>query len=186
MSDTPQDSSTRWTRRGVLGALAGGALASLLGLVVWRGRGPASTEPGPTPAGEPPERLALEALLDTLLPDGGPPAVGHHASGVLGALWGVAMTNQALRLELRRGAGLLDQAAESRDAATFAELGPPARTEVVTDLARPDHPGHSYYRLIRDQAMRLHYTHPAACRPLGLRHAPQPTGYMDYTQPPDA
>ena len=183
-----------WSRRGVIGALIGG-----LGLPLWwwstrsavspASPSPASPSPAsPSPVGarpvgaRPPEWVALEATLETLLPGGEFP--GHRETGVLTTLWSVAEGNGALRAKFQEGARLLDEAGGG--SGRFAAAGPTERARILQAFAHaaPATPQHAYYRFLRDQAMRLHYTHPASWGPLGFSQAPQPQGYPDYRQAP--
>jgi len=166
-----------WSRRGVVAALAGGALAIPLG--AWWLRQPPA-EPPPVPDTRPPEQISLEAFLDTILPSGEFP--GHRETGVAGVLWSVAERNQAMKSKLQEGAELLDLEAKG----SFVALPAPERARVVRALAAAgrEDPGHRYYALLRDQAMRLHYTHPLARARLGFDQAPQPRGYASYTEAP--
>ncbi|MBL4848447.1 MAG: hypothetical protein JKY65_23245 [Planctomycetes bacterium] len=174
-----EGSTAGWSRRGVVAALAGGALVVPLS-AWWLTQGP-PIEVAPGAVG-PPEQVSLEAFLDTILPSGEFP--GHRETGVLGVLWSVAERNQALRAKFREGAQLLDLAAKG----SFVASSPDARTRTLASLAaavRSD-PGRLYYVFLRDQAMRLHYTHPVARARLGFNQPPQPSGYPGYTEAPGA
>lgn len=170
------------SRRGVLLALGGCALTLPLGAWWIHQRSATPSLPPPeTPESGPPEQATLFATLDTLLPSGEFP--GHRETGVAAVLWSVAEGNGALRAKLQEGAELLDAATAG---GSFRDASPEVRHQVLLGFraAAKTSPQHRYYRLLRDQAMRLHYTHPASWKPLGFSEAPQPRGYPDYRQAP--
>jgi hypothetical protein len=167
-----------WSRRGLLGLLGALAVGTPLGVLWWRREASAPDRP--------PLLVGLEALLDTLLPDG--ERAGHRATGVLAVLWSAAERSPPARRYLEQGLARLDAAAVARGATTFAALAPDAREAVVAAFAAaaPGSPERGFYDAVRDEAFQQHYTHPAAWGPLGLTAPPQPLGYLDHDRPPAA
>ncbi len=168
---------TRVSRRGFLLRAAAGWGAVAAGLLVLR----RVLLPGQLGA----EGAAtLTAWLDTLLPRGELP--GHRGTGVQARLAAELGASRLGRRALVEGTAHLERAARERGARRFAELPESVRAEIVEAMAAAP-PGSlpAYaYRVVRDRAMELHYAQPAAWRPLGLPHPPQPDGYPDYAEAP--
>jgi hypothetical protein len=61
------------------------------------------------------------------------------------------------------------------------------REEIVEECAQAEEGTvpRFLYRTVRDRAMELYYSQPAAWAPLRFAHPPQPEGYLDYWQRPD-
>ena len=134
----------------------------------------------------PEERPTLEALLDTLLPEGALPS--WRATGVMPRLLEELARDRRTRRALVEGVGWLDAESRRRGGDSFTALPPSARDSVVAAAAacaggtRP----RTFYRLVRDRAMRLHHAHPAVWRALGVGNPPQPDGYLDFDDAPRA
>jgi Gluconate 2-dehydrogenase subunit 3 len=129
-------------------------------------------------------REAFTAMLDALLPDGDLP--GWRRTTVMPRLVDDLSARRQTRRALVEGVEWLDRRARRRYGRPFASLLEPERDRVVRDAADQAEGTlpRFFYRVVRDRAMRLHYAHPAAWRPLGLPHPPQPDGYPDFTEPP--
>lgn len=126
----------------------------------------------------------FEAFLDTLLPETELPS--WRATGVMPRLLEELSAERKTRRALAEGVEWLDAEARRRKGARFFLAGEEARIAVVA--AAEASPAGSipafFYRVTRDQAVRLHYSHPAVWRKIGLPHAPQPDGYWDFEDAP--
>ena len=131
-------------------------------------------------------RETLAAVLDTLIPDGDFP--GASRTGVLERLVAECEATRQTRRALVEGVKIVETAARQRGAASFSALGDEERAAILRECASAAHGSLSwfFFRTVRDRAMRLHYAHPLAWKAIGLRHPPQPQGYIDYWQPPHA
>ncbi|MFI5397094.1 MAG: gluconate 2-dehydrogenase subunit 3 family protein [Candidatus Binatia bacterium] len=135
---------------------------------------------------KPAEVDTLAALLDTLIPGGEFP--GARQTGFLDRLLRECDSKRQTRRALVEGVQLLDSKAGGRGASGFLGLEPQQREEVVEECARGADGTlpRFFYRTVRDRAMQLHYSQPATWKPLRFDHPPQPEGYLNYWQKPDA
>ena len=156
-------------------ALAGAAIAAGLA-VLKRVFLPSSL----SPAG----RATLDSLLDTLLPGGELP--GWRETGVMPRLADELARDRRGRRGLVEGVAWLESAARSRHGAAFTTLAWAERAAIVraAEVEPAGSVPHYFYRVVRDRAMQLHYAHRTVWRALGLPHAPQPDGYLDFAQAP--
>jgi hypothetical protein len=137
-----------------------------------------------------PRRLAgenlrtFEAFLDTLLPGSDLPS--WRATGVMPRLLDELSAERKTRRALAEGVEWLDAEARRRAGARFSLVGEETRTAVVA--AAEASPAGSipafFYRVTRDRTVRLHFSHPALWRKIGLPHEPQPDGYRDFEDAP--
>jgi len=142
-----------------------------------------SPQPPPEPVLPPgPLRAALEALLETILPDGEYP--GYRTTGVLAHVTSVFILAQRPSPPLRDLLDGLDRRARARADRDFAGLGPAERREVLLELERRPEAWALGFGRLRTEAFNAHYAHPAVWKALGFRHPPQPSGYMDYQERP--
>ena len=173
---TAPPAGARRSRRDLLRyALAGAAITAGL-VVLKRVFVPAGLSEG--------GRATFEALLDTLLPEDGLP--GWRATRVMPRLAEEIARNRRGRRALVEGVAWLDREARSRHGAAFASLAASDRAAIVR-AAEEEGLGtvpHYFYRVVRDRAMQLHFAHPAVWRAIGLPHAPQPEGYLDFAEAP--
>ncbi len=126
----------------------------------------------------------LEAFLDTLLPEAELPS--WRTTGVMPRLLEELSAERKTRRALAEGVAWLDAEARRRKGARFSLAGEETRVAVVA--AAEASPAGSipafFYRVTRDQSVRLHYSHPTVWRKIGLPHAPQPDGYRDFDDAP--
>lgn len=129
---------------------------------------------------------ALGPLVDTLLPEDSTPAATQL--GVDKALIDKARANRKFAEFLTGGCAWLDKAARERGADDFAGLDQAAREAVVTTAEQSSarsFPG-AFFRMIRHHAFRHYYAQPASWRGLGYAGPPQPRGFPDHAQAPQA
>lgn len=132
------------------------------------------------PAG--PLRAALDAVLETILPDGEYP--GYRASGVLAHVTGVFTLAHRPLPPIRDLLDGLDRRARARAGRVFAGLDPVERRELLLEVERSREAWALGFGRLRAEAFKAHYAHPAVWKALGFRHSPQPNGYLDYQEPP--
>ena len=169
--------SARWSRRAVLRTGVG---VTLIGAGAWIMK--RVFLPRPLDAHE---AATLNAFVDTLIPDGEFP--GAARTGVFDRLLAEAQAKRQTRRALLIGVQELDREARTHGAADFRSLMPPQREQIVSACADAGEGTRqrTFYRIVRDRAMQLHYAHPLAWKRLPLTHPPQPEGYLDYWQQPD-
>jgi len=126
----------------------------------------------------------FEAFLDTLLPEAELPS--WRATGVMPRLLEELSAGRQTRRALAEGVEWLDAEARRRKGDRFSLAGEETRIAVVA--AAEASPAGSipafFYRVTRDRSVRLHFSHPAVRRRVGIPHAPQPDGYWDFEDAP--
>ena len=162
------------TRREVLVGASGAGLG--FGLV-----GAAGARP---PAGDP---RTLAAYLDTLLPadEQGP---GALELGVLEAIEKATAQDAGYRRLLDLGCAWLDQQAAFFGEKEFGVLADSARGRLVL-FASEQAPGslpRLFFETTQTHAFRLFWAQPEAWAGIGYAGPPQPVGFLDYAQAPDA
>ena len=126
----------------------------------------------------------FEAFLDTLLP--GTDLPSWRATRVMPRLLDELSAERKTRRALAEGVEWLDAEARRRTGTRFSLAGEETRIAVVA-AAEASSLGSIpafFYRVTRDRAVRLHYSHSAAWRKIGLAHEPQPDGYRDFEDAP--
>lgn len=134
----------------------------------------------------PAEVETLAALLDTLIPEG--EFCGARRTGFLDRLLRECDSKRQTRRALVEGVQCLDSKAKTRGASGFLGLASQQREDVVEECARAADGTlpRFFYRTVRDRAMQLHYSQLVTWKPLRFDHPPQPEGYLDHWQKPDA
>ncbi len=136
------------------------------------------------PASPPDPYAALEAYVDTLVPEHlGPSA---SALGADGALRELAGRDAQMGPLIAAGCRWLDERARARGAGSFAALDEGAREAVVGSAARAA-PGSGewvFYQHTRAAVMRHYYADPRGARAVGADGPPQPRGHPDPTEAP--
>lgn len=77
----------------------------------------------------------------------------------------------------------LDRLARERGAARFVDLDPEGRRDIVSAVERSRDLG---FQILREEAMRIHYSHPRLWALLNHPNPPQPRGFTNFHEPPDA
>jgi hypothetical protein len=168
---------TRVSRRSFLNGLllTAGFAVGRLSIRASRTTAPPSTR------GVPELTLTIEAFLAGFLPEGDYP--GWRTSNTLPRLVDVAKNNkQAARL-LDEARATLDRLAMKEFQQGFRALDARERDTILRHLEGLRIPAYLY---LRTQAVQLHFTHPAVQASMGLSHAPQPHGFLDYADAPGA
>ncbi len=126
------------------------------------------------------EIATLDSLLATILPD--------TSTALRERLLGSLEKQRQKRRALVEGVALLERGAANHGAADFRNLNRALRESVVAELAAaPDGSmPRFFYRVVRDRAFELYYSRSTSWPPLRFPHPPQPDGYPDYQEPPDA
>ncbi len=75
----------------------------------------------------------------------------------------------------------MEALAKNRKKQSFVALSAADRHAVIAESEAMQR---SELRFLRNEALSLHYAHPAAWTPLRFRGAPQPDGYVDYALAP--
>jgi hypothetical protein len=159
------------TRRRFLQFSAAGLAATPLGCA-----GPRLLETGPV-AG------VLDSYIDTLLPADSAP--GALELGVPARVRALVRTKRALVPVYNSGLAWLAAQAQAQYGRRYPELAPEARDALVWRLGEQnDELLARFFRKSLRHVMMFHYSHPASWPALGLAHAPQPAGFMDYADPP--
>ena len=170
--------SIHWSRRSLVRAVCGAVLIGAGSWILKRVYFPRHLAS--------PERQTMSALLDTILPDTTFP--GAPRTGFLDRLVRECDSKRQTRRALVEGLEFLDSEARKHGAHNFVNLDPTQRATVLEACAAaaagtlPQF----FYRMVRDRALQLHYSHPVTWPPRGFSHPPQPEGYLNYRQPPDA
>ncbi|MEZ5541445.1 MAG: gluconate 2-dehydrogenase subunit 3 family protein [Pseudomonadota bacterium] len=161
----------KFSRRRFLELTAAGLAAAPLGCA-----GPQLLEAGPT-AG------VLDSYLDTLLPADSAP--GALALGVPAQVRFLIRSKRALVPVYNHGLAWLAEQARVRHGRHFPALALDARDALVQRLSLDqDAVLARFFHKSLHHAMMFYYSNPASWQALGLDGAPQPAGFMDYTQPP--
>lgn len=171
-------SASRLSRRDLIRRLAGGVLVVSGLAVIKRVLAPPHLDSRGA--------VTLEALLDVVIPAGS--SAGFRATQVLPRLVAELEADRRTRRGLLEGLRLLERRSRQRGAPDFASLPAERRAELFAACGRGRDGGleRYFYRIVRDGAVRLHYSRPEVWEPLGVPHPPQPAGYPDYAEAPDA
>lgn len=145
----------------------------------------------PLGCGDSPSRQAgmpdgvLDAYLDTLLPDDGTP--GAVALEVPVKVRALLRRKRALQPVYAAGTRWLEAHARQAHDRGFAACALTERDALVRQLSEQDDDllKRFFHKSLRHARM-FFYSDPRAWAALGLTGAPQPAGFMDYTQPPGA
>lgn len=132
----------------------------------------------PAVAGDmtPRERAAMDAVLDTLIPDDECP--GALRAGVPNRIEAL-LTESTRRARLyRRGLAALESRSRRATGRSFLELSPDERGEVLAGLQGGFGPGPVFFHYVRRDAMTAYYSTPEAYEMLA--YGPPLNGYA-YT-----
>lgn len=139
-----------------------------------------------TPA-EPIDRQCFGAWIETLMPaDERSPGAGEL--GVPLRIVGKAAMNRGYQQTIEAGCRWLDTRAREFDGRNFASLIEAGRAAVAS-LAESAAPGsipRLFFERTLDDTFLYYYARRESWVMLGYRGPPQPLGFMDHTQPPQA
>ncbi len=128
---------------------------------------------------------ALSGWMDTLFPaDGESPAASELQ--VHEQILAKALAIPGYHNLLKAGIRWAETQAVARGATSFAALDEADRETVVTQAEAMGHkvmPGLFFYHTLRD-GRKFYYGHRESWAGVGLPHAPQPIGFLDYTEAP--
>lgn len=167
-----------WTRRSVLRAGVGAVLVGFGGWLLQRVYFPRRLAAV--------DRETLAALMDVLGPTAEfPPPL---RAALLERLVEDGESKRQTRRALVEGVRLLNHAARDRGARDFVTLDRDQQEAVVEACAAAAEGSLPlfFYRTVRGRTMQLVYSQPLAWRRLRFPHPPQPDGYPNYREPPDA
>ncbi len=129
------------------------------------------------------ERQAMRMFLDALIPaDESPGALDF---GVDLHILRKADRNPHYRRQIHRGIRALDDAALSREGRRFSEVDPAERDDVIQQISEStDQRVRLFFNRTRQLAFAHYYSDPRSWPQLCYPGPPQPSGFMDYAQPP--
>ncbi len=129
--------------------------------------------------------LALQAWVETLLPsDEG--SLGAGRLNVHLDVIELASENKQYQQLLEIGIRWADTEARKLGVEGFAELSPEQAEGLVSlaeSMGLQSMPGLFFYHTLKD-AKRVYFARKGSWGGVGFPHAPQPLGYMDYTEAP--
>ena len=129
---------------------------------------------------------ALVPYLDTPIPaDSTPSASQLGADQVIIA---VARRQERIARLLGRGCAWLDQQAAERGVTDFAAL-PQSERDAVVALAEASPAGslpRAFFAFTQQEVFSHYYAQPESWRGLGFAGPPQPVGFPDFAEPPQA
>lgn len=168
-----QETPMSLSRRGILKALLGGALA--LGATTAQSRATQGLFGG---------KDTFAAFLDTLIPEDG---MSPNAStlDIPAAVLAQAEGKTYARL-IEAGCLWLDGRAQDQHGLGFAALTPAQRIPIVqrADQAPRGSVENVFFRAVLDDAMERYYADPRAWSGLGFQGPPQPVGFPDFMLAP--
>lgn len=130
---------------------------------------------------------SLPYYLESLLPAEGALPGGLEV-GVPGALLEKAYTIPAYERLLQNGGRWLEREARQSYRATFSALSEGQREKIVEKAERspPGSLPRVFFQRTRVDAFEIYYSHPQVWAALGFDGPPQPLGYPDFANPPEA
>lgn len=126
----------------------------------------------------------LERIVDTVVPRDETP--GAVELGVHTTVQQEMLANTPLLLACSELFQALDRSARAAHGKGFLDLSAAAQDAQLQALAQAGAGSTGWPALmhLRERTLQLYYAQPASWPALGLAGAPQPLGFMDYTQPP--
>lgn len=163
--------------------LAGSLAAAWARQAVAAAAGPAA--PAVAGPGAAPDRDALRAWVDTLLPAEGA-APGALATGVAERIAAAAQSNGAYGRLLVAGLAWADAEARRDGVARFAALPAGGREAIVSraEAAPAGTTPRTFFQATLDDVHYHHWADPRSWPALGYAGPPQPAGFMDHGEPP--
>jgi len=134
----------------------------------------------------PAERHTLAVLLEVLVPT--TEFSEEDRVALLDRLLRDCEAKRRTRRALVEGLHFLNSKARELGAQDFVGLAADQRQSAVEACAQSAAGSvpQFFYRMVRDRAMQLVYSHPTTWKRLRFPHPPQPEGYPDYQEPPSA